>query len=103
VNSLLSAAGKRSRFAFLMAARRPELQILDASRFGRVLVHDVHKIFAGLSRRLPDPDNAIRAEVLCEPVGLCHLSHRNRPEQQFQRMLNTEHGGMNEVLAASIH
>ena len=62
--------------------------------------YTMHKIFAGLARRAPPRAAARRRSTSLTKLAdwTCQAT-RGMTDEQFQRMLGTEHGGMNEVLA----
>jgi DUF1680 family protein len=73
--------------------------ILNASGFVGVPWYTLHKIFAGLRDTYLHTGNRPALDVLIR-LSDWAIAHTERlSDQQFQRMLDTEHGGMNEVLA----
>ena len=74
-------------------------QILNATRFVGVPWYTMHKIFAGLRDAYLYTRNRIALDVLVK-LSDWTLDHTKAlSADQFQKMLSTEHGGMNEVLA----
>jgi DUF1680 family protein len=61
--------------------------------------YTLHKIFAGLRDSYLFCDNAQAREVLVRLADWAADVTKNMTDDQFQRMLGTKHGGMNEVLA----
>ena len=77
----------------------PLNEIIDAPRFVGVPWYTMHKIFAGLRDAYLYTGNRMALDVLVRLSDWAIAHTRNLSDQQFQRMLDTEHGGMNEVLA----
>jgi uncharacterized protein len=73
--------------------------VMDAKRFVGVPWYTMHKIFAGLRDAYLYTDNRTALDVLVKLSNWAVAHTRNLSDEQFQRMLDTEHGGMNEVLA----
>jgi uncharacterized protein len=73
--------------------------VVDAKRFVGVPWYTMHKVFAGLRDAYLYTDNRAALDVLVKLSDWAVEFTRNIPDEQFQRMLDTEHGGMNEVLA----
>lgn len=73
--------------------------VVDAKRFVGVPWYTMHKIFAGLRDAYLFTGNRSALDVLVRLSDWAVEFTRNIPDEQFQRMLDTEHGGMNEVLA----
>ena len=73
--------------------------VVDAKRFVGVPWYTMHKIFAGLRDAYLYTNSRAALDVLVKLSDWAVEFTRNIPEEQFQRMLDTEHGGMNEVLA----
>lgn len=61
--------------------------------------YNLHKTFAGLRDAWIYGGNAQAREVLIELADWCETVVANLSDEQMQRMLSQEHGGMNEVLA----
>ena len=61
--------------------------------------YTLHKIFAGLRDAHLLCGSASAREVLVKLADWAVAATKGMTEEQFQRMLGTEHGGMNEVLA----
>lgn len=73
--------------------------ILNATRFVGVPWYTMHKIFAGLRDAYIHTNNRTALDILVRLSYWAVRHTENLSDQQFQRMLDTEHGGMNEVLA----
>lgn len=61
--------------------------------------YTLHKIFAGLRDATLLADNATARAVLISLADWAVIATRPLSDAQFETMLDTEHGGMNEVLA----
>jgi len=61
--------------------------------------YTMHKIFAGLRDAHLYAGNRTALEVLVKLADWAGNATQNLSDDQFQKMLDTEHGGMNEVLA----
>lgn len=61
--------------------------------------YTLHKVFAGLRDAHLHTGNAAALEVLAKLSDWAIITTQNMSDEQFERMLRTEHGGMNEVLA----
>jgi DUF1680 family protein len=61
--------------------------------------YTLHKIFAGLRDSYLYCDNETARDVLVKLTDWAADVTKDMTDQQFQHMLGTEHGGMNEVLA----
>lgn len=61
--------------------------------------YTLHKIFAGLRDAHYYTGNAAALDVLVKLSDWAIATTHDMTDEQFQRMLRTEHGGMNEVLA----
>lgn len=76
---------------------------IDAADFALnaawVPLYNVHKTFAGLRDAWNVAGNEPAREVLIRLADWCGRLVANLDDQQLQTLLNTEHGGMNEVLA----
>lgn len=77
----------------------PLREILNTTRFVGVPWYTMHKIFAGLRDANLYAGNRTARDVLVKLSDWAIHLTENLSDEQFQRMLNTEHGGMNEVLA----
>ncbi len=73
--------------------------VVDAKRFVGVPWYTMHKVFAGLRDTYVHTDNRTALDVLLKLSDWAVKFTRDISDEQFQRMLDTEHGGMNEVLA----
>jgi DUF1680 family protein len=73
--------------------------IVEGRRFVGVPWYTMHKIFAGLRDAYLYTNNRMARDVLIKLSDWAIATTRNLSDEQFQRMLDTEHGGMNEVLA----
>jgi DUF1680 family protein len=61
--------------------------------------YTLHKVFAGLRDGALLADSATSRDVLIRLADWAVVATRPLSDEQFEAMLNTEHGGMNEVLA----
>jgi DUF1680 family protein len=61
--------------------------------------YTLHKVFAGLRDAYLYCDNATARTVLVRLSDWAIAATQDMTDAQFEAMLNTEHGGMNEVLA----
>jgi len=61
--------------------------------------YTLHKVFAGLRDGAQLADSATSREVLIRLADWAVVATRPLSDAQFEEMLGTEHGGMNEVLA----
>ncbi len=68
-------------------------------RFIGVPWYTMHKIFAGLRDARLHADSAPALQVLTKLADWAIAATAPMTDEQFQHMLDTEHGGMNEVLA----
>ena len=73
--------------------------VVDAKRFVGVPWYTMHKVFAGLRDAHLHAESRAALDVLVKLSDWAVGFTRDIPDEQFQRMLDTEHGGMNEVLA----
>jgi len=73
--------------------------IEEGKRFVGVPWYTMHKIFAGLRDAYLYSGNRSALEVLVRISDWAIATTEKLSDEQFQRMLETEHGGMNEVLA----
>ncbi|GAB3659375.1 glycoside hydrolase family 127 protein [Echinicola sediminis] len=64
-----------------------------------VPLYNIHKIYAGLRDAFEIGGNEQAKEVLVELSDWFYELTKDLSEEQFQRMLISEHGGMNEVFA----
>ncbi|HJQ35088.1 MAG TPA: beta-L-arabinofuranosidase domain-containing protein [Pyrinomonadaceae bacterium] len=92
-------AGKTGLVCAFPDGQKPLDEILDARRFVGVPWYTMHKVFAGLRDAYLHTQNRTALEVLVKLSDWADAHTRSLSDEQFQRMLNTEHGGMNEVLA----
>ena len=77
-----------------------QLENAVASRpFVGVPWYTMHKIFAGLRDAHLHAENADALDVLTKLADWTATATAPMSDAQFQKMLDTEHGGMNEVLA----
>jgi uncharacterized protein len=72
---------------------------IEAFRTKWVPWYNLHKTFAGLRDAWLVAGNAQAREVLLRLADWCDREVSGLSDQQMQKMLDTEHGGMNEVLA----
>ncbi|HEY2973657.1 MAG TPA: beta-L-arabinofuranosidase domain-containing protein [Pyrinomonadaceae bacterium] len=77
----------------------PLHDIVGAARFVGVPWYTMHKIFAGLRDAYLYTNNRMALDVLVKLSDWAIAHTQKLSDEQFQRMLDTEHGGMNEVLA----
>jgi uncharacterized protein len=73
--------------------------VLDAKRFVGVPWYTMHKIYAGLRDAHLHARRRAALDVLVKLSDWAVAFTQNLSDEQFQRMLGWEHGGMNEVLA----
>jgi uncharacterized protein len=73
--------------------------IAAGRRFIGVPWYTMHKIFAGLRDAYIYNESGRALQILVKLSDWAIAVTRKFTEEQFQRMLDTEHGGMNEVLA----
>ncbi|HSE21002.1 MAG TPA: beta-L-arabinofuranosidase domain-containing protein, partial [Pyrinomonadaceae bacterium] len=92
-------AGKTGLICAFPDGSAPLDNIRHATTFVGVPWYTMHKIFAGLRDAYLYASNQIALEVLRKLSDWAIGHTQALTDQQFQRMLNTEHGGMNEVLA----
>lgn len=92
-------AGKSGLVCAFPDGDAPLREILNATRFVGVPWYTMHKIYAGLRDAYVHTNNKLALEVLVKlsDWAIAHTQHLS--DTQFQKMLETEHGGMNEVLA----
>lgn len=76
---------------------------LDGSGFGLnntwVPLYNIHKLFAGLQDAYTVAGNKQALNVLVKLADWFAQTIQNLDDEQIQKMLKTEHGGMNEVFA----
>lgn len=92
-------AGKSGLVCAFPDGEAPLRAVIDAKRFVGVPWYTMHKIFAGLRDAYLYTGNPAALRVLVRLSDWAVAFTRDISDEQFQRMLNTEHGGMNEVLA----
>jgi DUF1680 family protein len=92
-------AGKSGLVCAFPDGEAPLHDIVDATRFVGVPWYTMHKIFAGLRDACLYTDNRMALDVLMKLSDWAIAHTQKLSDEQFQRMLDTEHGGMNEVLA----
>ena len=92
-------AGKSGLVCAFPDGDAPLREILDAKRFVGVPWYTMDKIFAGLLDAHLHTHNRAALDVLVKLSDWAIAHTRHLSDGQFQRMLDTEHGGMNEVLA----
>ncbi|HHY84582.1 MAG TPA: glycosyl hydrolase [Verrucomicrobia bacterium] len=81
-----------------IAASRMNFQNFSLNNYW-VPWYNLHKLFAGLRDAWLLTGNEQAKEVLIRLTDWCDTLTSNLSEEQMQRMLGTEHGGMNEVIA----
>ena len=72
---------------------------LRGGKISGVPWYTLHKIFAGLRDAALLAESAVAREVLIRLADWAVIATRPLSDAQFEEMLETEHGGMNEVLA----
>jgi len=72
---------------------------LRGERISGVPWYTLHKVFAGLRDAALLADSTTSREVLIRLADWAVVATRPLSDAQFEAMLDTEHGGMNEVLA----
>ncbi len=92
-------AGKSGIVCAFPDGEAPLHDIVDATRFVGVPWYTMHKIFAGLRDAYLYANNRMALDVLVKLSDWSIAHTQKLSDEQFQRMLDTEHGGMNEVLA----
>ena len=92
-------AGKSGLICAFPDGKAPLDQILTATKFVGVPWYTMHKIFAGLRDAYLYAKNKAALEVLVKLSDWAITHTQGLSDEQFERMLRTEHGGMNEVLA----
>lgn len=73
--------------------------VLSGKRFTGVPWYTTHKVLAGLRDAKLYTNNALALEVLTRFCDWAVNATAPLTDEQFQKMLDAEHGGMNEVLA----
>ena len=73
-------------------------QIRNATKFVGVPWYTMHKIFTGLRDAYLYAQNKTALEVLVKLSDWAINHTKDLSDEQFQQMLKTEHGGMNEIL-----
>ncbi len=92
-------AGRSGLVCAFPDGEKPLREVVDAKRFVGVPWYTMHKIFAGLRDAYLYTDSRAALGVLVKLSEWAVEFTRDITDEQFQRMLDTEHGGMNEVLA----
>ena len=92
-------AGRSGLICAFPDGQAPLDQIRDTTKFVGVPWYTMHKIFAGLRDAYLHANNKTGLEVLVKLSDWAINHTKDLSDEQFQRMLKTEHGGMNEVLA----
>jgi len=92
-------AGRSGLVCAFPDGAKPLHEVVDAKRFVGVPWYTMHKIFAGLRDAYLYTNNRAALDVLVKLSDWAVAHTRNITDEQFQRMLDTEHGGMNEALA----
>jgi DUF1680 family protein len=92
-------AGKSGIVVAFPDGEAPFHDIVDTQRFVGVPWYTMHKIMAGLRDANLYCKNQAALTVLVKLSDWAIATTQKLSDAQFQRMLDTEHGGMNEVLA----
>ena len=92
-------AGKTGLICAFPDGQAPLDNIRNATRFVGVPWYTMHKIFAGLRDAYLYVNNRTALDVLVRLSDWAIAHTQDLSDEQFQLMLNTEHGGMNEVLS----
>jgi DUF1680 family protein len=79
--------------------QKPLDEIRETISFVGVPWYTMHKIFAGLRDAYLHANNKTALDILVRLSDWAIAHTKNLSDEQFQSMLKTEHGGMNEVLA----
>jgi hypothetical protein len=98
----LQACQTAAKTAFVSAFPDGEIQFdnfVAGRRVQGVPWYTMHKVLAGLRDAYLYCDNAAALDVLTKLCDWAAAKTASMTDAQFQHMLNTEHGGMNEVLA----
>lgn len=72
---------------------------LKGEKYTGVPWYTVHKVYAGLRDASLYTDNPLALDVLAKFCDWAVTATASLTDDQFQKMLDVEHGGMNEVLA----
>ncbi|SDF73676.1 glycoside hydrolase family 127 protein [Terriglobus roseus] len=73
--------------------------VLSGKKYTGVPWYTLHKVYAGLRDARVYTDNPVALEVLIKFCDWAVTATAPLTEEQFQKMLEVEHGGMNEVFA----
>ncbi|MEG9431331.1 glycoside hydrolase family 127 protein [Terriglobus sp. ADX1] len=73
--------------------------VLSGKRYTGVPWYTLHKVYAGLRDASVYTDNPVALDVLVQFCDWAVAATAPLTDEQFQKMLDVEHGGMNEVLA----
>jgi len=92
-------AGKTGLICAFPDGSAPLDSVRHATTFVGVPWYTMHKIFAGLRDAYLYTNDRTALTVLVKLSDWTITHTRDLSDDQFQHMLNTEHGGMNEVLA----
>src|SRR5678816_1192719 len=92
-------AGKTGLICAFPDGSAPLDSVRHATTFVGVPWYTMHKTFAGLRDAYLYTNNRTALTVLVKLSDWTITHTRDLSDDQFQHMLNTEHGGMNEVLA----
>jgi uncharacterized protein len=92
-------AGRTGLICAFPDGQAPLDQIRETTKFVGVPWYTMHKIFAGLRDAYLHANNKTALDVLVKLSDWAINHTKDLSDDQFQRMLKTEHGGMNEVLA----
>jgi DUF1680 family protein len=98
----LAACQKASNSGLLCAfPEGPKLvaDFIAGEKISGVPWYTMHKVYAGLRDAYQQTDNQRALDVLTRYADWAIVATRALPEDRFQTMLDTEHGGMNEVYA----
>jgi len=79
--------------------QKPLDEIRETTKFVGVPWYTMHKVFAGLRDAYLHTNNKTALAVLVKLSDWAIAHTSDLSDEQFQAMLKTEHGGMNEVLA----
>jgi Beta-L-arabinofuranosidase, GH127 catalytic domain len=93
-------AGRTGLICAFPDGQAPLDQIRETTKFDGVPWYTMHKIFAGLRDAYLHANNKTALDVLVKLSDWAINHTKDLSDDQFQRMLKTEHGGMNEVLAS---
>ncbi|MBI1176226.1 glycosyl hydrolase [bacterium] len=92
-------AGKSGLICAFPDKDKQILNMVAGRRSVGVPWYTLHKIMAGLRDAYLHCGNNVALDVLVKLTDWAGEVTKEMTDEQFQRMLNTEHGGMNEVLA----